>query len=167
MLEVECKIPLRDPVALEAALEAAGAVPKGMVSQIDTYYLHPCRDLVETDEALRLRDEDGNLELTYKGARQDAEAKVREEITMAVDGACEVVLARLGFAVGPMVTKMRTRFELPGCEVGVDDVEGLGLFVEVEQHDGDLDALHATVRSLGLDPADSESRSYLELLAST
>ncbi|MDX1746967.1 MAG: CYTH domain-containing protein, partial [Halobacteriales archaeon] len=57
MYEVEVKIradhePVREQLA---ALEATSL---GSITQADTYYDHPCRSFVETDEAVRIRREE-------------------------------------------------------------------------------------------------------------
>jgi len=69
------------------------------VEQTDIYYNSPCRDFGKTDEALRLRNEGGQIFLTYKGKKLDAMSKTRKEVEVEVAGFdnMEDVLLSLGF----------------------------------------------------------------------
>ncbi|MCU0862079.1 MAG: CYTH domain-containing protein, partial [Methanomassiliicoccales archaeon] len=57
MLEIEVKAPCPDLAGLEARLRSMGARDFGRMLQSDVYYSHPGRDFGETDEALRVRQE--------------------------------------------------------------------------------------------------------------
>jgi len=65
-----------------------------------------------------------------------------------------------------VVRKHRKTFDLDGIEVSLDDIEGLGTFVELEVRDMDMEEGRGLLRDamarLGLEG--SERRSYLELL---
>ena len=69
MLEAEIKLMLDDATRerLLARLESRGARLLGESRQCDEYFAHPSRDFARTDEALRLREVDGALRITYKG----------------------------------------------------------------------------------------------------
>lgn len=164
------------------------------MTQTDTYYDAPHRSFAETDEALRLRREtrvdgpDGDpgragetatdatgerAVLTYKGPRVDDASKTRVEHETAVGDAdaADAVLGGLGFEPTATVEKERERYRLDGFGVVLDDVAGLGEFVEVERAAGEADvaavreAARAVVERLGLDPDDQVRTSYLEMLA--
>ncbi|NPA47538.1 MAG: class IV adenylate cyclase [Thermococci archaeon] len=142
----------------------------------DTYFGHPCRDFASTDEALRIRIKrfDGHFEafLTYKGPKLDDRSKTREEIEVAVedpDGYSKI-LERLGFSEVAKIVKTReVYFVEKGVTLALDDVEGLGKFVEAEALTEDtskvgetVDMLVGLLRSIGVERL--ERRSYLELL---
>ena len=137
------------------------------VMQEDLYFSHPCRDFSRTDEALRLRRVGGVPEawyLTYKGAKLDGISKTREEIDMRTAPEIETILGKLGFSRVARVVKTRRGFRKGDTLLYLDDVEGLGRFVELESasHDkGKLSVLAGIIMELGLK---SERRSYLELL---
>lgn len=171
MYEVEAKA--RVPSADEARkrLRALGAERLGREEQRDTYFAHPQRDFASTDEALRLREAWGEAELTYKGPKLGDRAKLREELTVRVAPVeeLELVLQRLGFREVTVVRKWRETWKLRGAEVAVDEVEGLGSFVEVElgaQRAEDTPALADKVLALLRELGGEESirASYLELL---
>jgi adenylate cyclase class 2 len=173
MYEVELKV-RADHGRARAALERAGAEPRGTVVQRDTYYDAPHRDFAATDEALRLRVERGDGEttatLTYKGPLVEAASKTREErevvLGSAEDGAA--ILEAVGFDPAATVRKERERFALGGYTVTLDDVDGLGEFLEVETHAEEVEAARQGARELlselGFDPGDQIRRSYLGLL---
>ena len=78
--------------------------------------------------------------------------------------------ARLGTAID--VVKTRGLLLWRGVRIHVDDVDGLGTFVELEAVEGpagDVDACAAAVAhlrtALGITDADVESRGYAQLLA--
>jgi adenylate cyclase class 2 len=179
MYEVEVKIrTAHDEV--HDRLEDADAEPLGSVVQADTYYDAPHRNFVETDEALRVRQEtpeagEPRTYLTYKGPLVDDASKTRREAETAVaDGsAVDGVLTGLGFEAAATVRKDRERYALEGYTVTLDDVDGLGEFVEVETEtesdgDGDLETAREgafdVLESLGLDPEAGIRTSYLGLL---
>lgn len=176
MLEAEVKLRLDDDARerLTARLEARGARHLGESRQCDEYYAHPGRDFSQTDEALRLREVDGALRITYKGPKLDPPRKTREEIefTLCTDrDVASRLLDRLGFSSVSKVTKRRREFRLPDCPVTVvclDHVEGLGWFCEIEVEAGTVEEgrerLTARLAELGLADLEPIAHSYLELL---
>ncbi len=175
MYEVELKI-RADHDAVRERLADAGAERRGAVVQRDTYYDAPHRDFAATDEALRVRrverDGDERARLTYKGPLVDDASKTRREHETGVDDGetLAAALEALGFEPAATVEKRRERFGLDGYAVTLDDVEGLGEYVEVEGEatEESIEAVRegaaGVARSLGLDPSRSIRTSYLELL---
>ncbi|MFD1645514.1 class IV adenylate cyclase [Haloarchaeobius litoreus] len=190
MYEVELKVRAEHAV-VRRRLAELDAEPVGGVGQTDVYYDAPHRDFAETDEALRIRGEvslddtgagtdagfdwstdDGTTKVTYKGPLVDDSSKTREEFETAVADrdAMEGILDGLGFEPAATVRKRRRRFALSGYTVTLDDVDGLGEFVEVETEaaSGDIEAARdgavEVLDALGLDPADGIRTSYLGLL---
>ncbi|MHC1579697.1 MAG: class IV adenylate cyclase [Candidatus Alkanophagales archaeon] len=136
---------------------------------VDIYFDAPHRRLAESGEVLRLRQIDGRAVLTYKRGRADGGVRVREEIEVRVgdgDAAAEI-LKRLGFRVLAEIRKRREVFELGGCQISLDDVEGLGEFLEVELKSGDVPNARSRIlgllRELGVGDDAVEKRPYLQL----
>lgn len=171
--------------AVREALAAAGATRRDAVTQTDTYYDHPERDFAATDEALRVRREQGagdadasagdadeTAAITYKGPRVEAESKTRAEIeTEVADGDDAAgVLRAVDFESVATVEKEREYWELSGYTVTLDSVAGLGEFVEVEIETEAADVEPAregafeVLDRLGLDPEAQIRTSYLGLL---
>lgn len=176
MYEVEVKVEA-DHDAVRGVLSELDAERVATVEQVDTYYDAPHRSFADTDEALRVREEesvDGDVrhELTYKGPKVDAASKTREEHETTVDDptATDAALTALGFDPVATVEKRRERYRVGDYTVTLDVVTNLGEFVEVERavpetdveavRDGALDLL----RTLGYDPDDQVRTSYLGLL---
>ncbi len=180
--EVEQKFPVPDHSVLLAKLSALGAIRSEPIEQIDTYYAHPTRDFAKTDEALRIRRAGGDNFLTYKGPKLDVETKTRREIEISLApgesaaASFGVLLEALGFSPVATVRKIRTLLTAAwrgqSVEVALDDVDGLGTFVELEltadeaEVDAARDAILSLASELGLGGSDhsAERRSYLELL---
>jgi adenylate cyclase class 2 len=188
--EVEQKYPLSDGSTVEAALVRLGATWHGTAEQVDRYFNHPSRDFAVTDEALRLRRTDDTLAITWKGPRLDATAKTRREIELplveaAVPAAALVeaavpasldrwteLLEALGFRQVREVAKRRrlatVAWQGMAIEVAIDQVAGLGDFVELEllADAPGIAAAAARVESLAreLGCTNPERRSYLEML---
>jgi len=141
---------------------------KGEKRQVDTYYAHPCRDFGETDDALRIREVDGSREVAYKGPKIDAESKSRVEVETQIGDAGGEVLESLGFEPLPPVVKTRQVYGLEGFTFTVDDVEGLGTYVEAETEGPEerlvevRDELKELLEEMGAEKF--ERLSYLELL---
>jgi adenylate cyclase class 2 len=183
--EVELKFRVSDPAALERRLAALGAEPEPAVEQVDRYFAHPARDFAVTDEALRLRRVGDDVALTWKGPRIDATTKTRREIELAVarvtaeptGGAVSIarwteLLEALGFRQVREVVKRRriavVRRAAAEIEAALDDVAGLGTFLELEVQAGAervaeaRAVIESLAQELGCGPP--ERRSYLELL---
>ncbi len=169
MIEVESKFwsPGNDKV--EKALLRLGAKKVSEGAMEDVYFAHPSRDFGKTDEALRLRKRDGAAELTYKGPRMRMEhTKAREEITAKVGDplAAQRIVERLGFQERYVVSKRRTTYVLDKLRVEVDEVEGLGQFIELELITEEPQRAEVLISmaqgQLGLERG--EPRTYLEML---
>jgi len=176
MLEAEIKLPLAAPdeARLRERLAALGAAPAVTHDQADSYFAHPGRDFRQTDEALRLRLDDGVLRITYKGPKLDPPRKTREEIEFTLEAGLDLattLLERLGFRAAAVVRKRRAEWHVPGAYpalVSIDEVEGLGTYCEVEVSATTVEegrtALIGLQRQLALDHLSPIAESYLELL---
>jgi adenylate cyclase class 2 len=169
VLEVESKYRSPGNDKVEKALARLGARKTWSGAMEDVYYAHPSRDFGETDEALRLRKTEEVSELTYKGPRMQSQTvKAREEITLRTDNPLAVarIIERLGFSESFVVRKNRSSYMLDKLKVEVDDVEGLGEFVELEvlteSPDISTQLMETARGELGLDRL--EPRTYLEML---
>jgi len=177
-LEVEQKFHARHTAELLHRLKRLDARFGEPMEQVDQYFSHPCRDFAETDEALRLRRIDARNFVTYKGPKLDTKTKTRHELEFplvsgeqSADDFCEL-LAALGFSRVLEVRKRRQlamlKWQGHDVEVALDEVEGLGQFVELEfiadaENRADaLEQIAPLAAELGLEAV--ERRSYLELL---
>lgn len=169
MIEFEIKAPV--PPERAAALRARLGAPERVEPHADLYLAHPSRDFARTDEALRLSSRGGRADLTYKGPKLDAGSKARREIVLPVDDAAtaRALVEALGFRAVMELRKTRAVHHHAGFEVALDDVPGLGLFVELERRlrddeprEGAEQEARALLAAWGLH--ETERRSYLEML---
>ena len=178
LYEVELKFRIDNPHPVDVELQQIGAVEVDVVSHVDRYFNHPSRDFRSTDEAFRIRSIGEENYVTYKGAVQGTVAKTRHEIEVEfVDGAEAAqklfeMVHRLGFRFVREVRKTRRSYTLSKNRfdfvLALDDVPGLGRFLEIEvlaENDG-REAAEAAVWKLAhrLNLTVAESRSYLDLL---
>ncbi len=173
MIEIEIKA-RADPDALRAKLKQRGAALERTVEQTDSFYNAPDRDFAQTDEALRLRDEGGQIFLTYKGKKLDPKSKARKEVEVEVADLkrMEEILLALGFRRTFQVRKTREIYHIEGAVACLDRVEGLGDFVELETLSVDVsdmeerrEGLVGMLRGLGV-RGELIRESYLEMLLS-
>ncbi len=176
--EVEQKFHIAEISAVEQRLRGLSACESGSVEQVDRYFNHPARDFAQTDEALRLRQVGKANFITYKGPKLDATTKTRREIELPLAPGKDqldsyaVLLTALGFRFVAEVRKTRrllhVEWQQQTIEVALDDVSGLGQFVELElsADESQMAAAKAAINSLAakLGLEHSERKSYLELL---
>jgi len=140
-IEVEFKFPVEDLASLRSSLVAMGAQPVKVSEQVDEYFNDPLRDFAKLDVALRIRQSDSKLWLTYKGPNLDPTAKIRTEIeTPLVDEAAADQIKQtfigIGFFSVARVAKQRETMSLDWegqqVEICLDTVAEVGEFVELE-----------------------------------
>ncbi|MFW9805466.1 MAG: class IV adenylate cyclase, partial [Candidatus Thorarchaeota archaeon] len=181
--EVEVKVSIDDTGVIMKKLVDSGAKVLNSEVQIDMYFDHPCRTFTETDEAVRVRTRSplnkqdlatshAQNELTYKGPKIDKETKTRIEYTAGIDDTDQLtsILESLSFKSIAKVTKKRTFFDLRGITISIDDVEDVGLFLELEFIAHQKEEMETAKRiifelleELGIDKKQTIRDSYLEM----
>ena len=177
-IEVEFKFPVDNLAKLRENLLELGAKPVKVSEQVDEYFNDPLRDFAKIDIALRIRESDGKLWLTFKGPNLDPSAKIRTEIeTPLVNQAAAEQIKQTFLGIGyfsvARVAKSRETLALDWdgqhVEICMDTVAEVGEFVELElvvdstsQQDAAKQALEGLAAKLGL--SGSIRTSYLELL---
>jgi adenylate cyclase class 2 len=178
MLEIELKFRADDWSRVRTTLAGWGARPLDTHDEADHYFNAPDRDFAKTDEAFRLRRVGNETHFTFKGPKRAAATKTRLEIEVplapggqsAADA--ERMLIALGYRPVAVVEKRREMFafdrdgfELVAC---LDDVRGVGRFVEIEvvADENKVDAAQAVVLAAAADLGltQPETRSYLRML---
>jgi homotetrameric cytidine deaminase len=162
---VELKARDADPErTLAAALALEGVEDRGVLVQRDTYFAAP-------RGRLKLREQDGAAPALVAYERDDA-ARARLSTYRLIEVA-DAPTAREGLAAvlgeRVVVSKRRRLLLWSGVRIHLDDVDGLGAFVELEAvapADSDLSGEHAKVRELrsALRIGDVLEVSYADLL---
>lgn len=155
VIEIEQKFRVDDLAGIRARVHELFDIEATCVlQQSDIYFSHPQRDFGKSDEALRMRvcrDEASGGEprvcLTYKGPRLETSGtgagfKMRKEIELILESGYDhaarasEMLTSLGFVPEAPIRKKRETIRVSlatgHAEVSLDEVEGLGQFVEVE-----------------------------------
>ena len=135
MLEIEIKVKVPSLAPIRRELEQIGASYSEHLTEQDMYYNAPHRDFGETDEALRLRTTANGITLTYKGKKEIISgSKIRKEYNVSVESNETVhdILTHLGFIPVAEVKKERDYYVFEDFSIALDDVYGLGTFVEIE-----------------------------------
>ncbi len=164
MLEVEIKAKIEiEP--MEKRLGELGAKFINRTHQKDVYFQHPCHDFKKTDEALRVRKVKEEYFLTYKGAKLYPETKTRKEIQIRVEKGIFNLLKNLGFSPMREVEKWRSFYQWKDLKIYLDEVKGLGNFLELEGTSWeDKEKMFGILQKLGIEKRKLTRKSYLELL---
>ncbi|HEY1097020.1 MAG TPA: class IV adenylate cyclase [Alphaproteobacteria bacterium] len=166
MQEIEILVELHDPVGV--ALEKLdGFLFKGIKETHDVYYTDPLRDYLQWDgkffkDSLRIREQGGKSSLNYKiNHHKDGKWFYADEFETEIGDAEQVrqIITRMGLQELVAVHTKRYVFIAPLYEITIDDVQDLGVYMEVE-YKGDPDpaqsvddikaAIMTFMQSLGL-----------------
>lgn len=173
--EIEAKFRIGDPQALRVRLAEAGARQTGIVFEVNRILDTPDRRLRQADRALRIRetrrvDLPGEppapvVTITFKGPRDAAAIRSREELESIVDHAPAMVaiLGQLGFVEQVLYEKRREHWWFDPCRVALDELPRLGWFVELEGPS--VAAIEQARTRLGLADRPVHPETYVELAA--
>lgn len=174
MIEVERKYRLAagQQEDIRAKMDDMGEVET--VSQADAVFLRGARSFAEFtkgDPVVRIRTTNNNTTLTVKRAHSKEGDTIEHEV--AVDSAAEArgIVTELGFEPVTDIKKDRSTVADGRLKVMLDNVAGLGYFVELEvvvpneqEVSAATEEIERRAEALGLAEAQLESRKYDELL---
>jgi adenylate cyclase, class 2 len=132
--EIEVKAKVADFQKLKDGLVALGCTLSEPVTQEDTIFINYDRPFIEftpQDHFLRIRKAKGKIIFTYK--RGEELNSIEREIVVNDADQLQDILTFLGFRPEVKVTKTRQKTNYLDYEICLDEVEGLGSFVEVEK----------------------------------
>jgi len=168
--EVQTKYPLTE-VNYEQ-LRKLGAEKLSTTNQIDNYYNPKDRNLIETGEILRIRDEGRAKTLTYKGPKKDSEYRERPKFEFEIDQDTENKFLKIYGSKVKIIKKQRTLYQLDGTIFSIDKVTkeedgqdiDIGTFLEIRSTDksGGSDKFNSLKEKLNLQGV-PDNRSYFEM----
>ncbi|HSX28927.1 MAG TPA: class IV adenylate cyclase [Candidatus Saccharimonadales bacterium] len=173
MREIEIKAKVPDKTALLAAIKHAGIKLSLPIKQRDVVYGQPgVADNAPGSIWLRIRTEnDTKTIFTLKQQHAGGLDSIEHETEVANADELASIITTLGFTLYTNITKTRQRAHYNGIEICVDNVEGLGVFVEAEkltEKDADgstvTEQLWTELAKLGVDRADEVFVGYDVLL---
>ncbi len=175
--EIEVKAKVLDKDRILKKLTSLGCVFSGPVTQDDTVFTEKAGSLeefLENDVFLRIRIQDnGKVILTAKKpVKKSAETLVKIEHETEVSSADEAraILELAGFSQALRIRKERRTAHYEEYEICLDEVEGLGPFIELEQMADSAEAegvqreMFAFLMSLGIAPEAQVKKGYDILL---
>ncbi len=168
MHEIEAKIRVEGFEDVTATLKTSGAEFLRRVRESDTY-LDVQGQLERKGCGLRIRrqqtESTQKTMVTFKGAKVKSRYKSRPEYEMEISSAetAEHIFAGLGYTPRIVVEKKRTMWTAGSCVVCLDEVEGLGSFVEVEGPTED--SIEAVLTTLGLADKPHVREGYAKMLS--
>ena len=141
--EIEAKLKVDSHEQVTARLTQLQASFLARLEQTDYYFDDDNSTLVDGDRCLRIRSQQNGstvkLLITYKGAKAPDQFKTRQEIEFEIfdSQSAEEFLDALGYRRALVVKKIRSLWQLNQCEVALDELPSLGLFVEIEGPDNE------------------------------
>jgi adenylate cyclase class 2 len=164
--ENESKHRVVDEAALLAALTRHGFAIAGEGLHRDEYYDSPESILKGGDLVCRLRTTPDGVDAAFKGPRSfhadGSHRRIEVEVPVAGADEARAALERQGLRRTWLLEKRRRVFRHPArqIEIALDELPGLGLFVELEGPPGEISEMR---KSLGDAVSAAEPRNYHEL----
>lgn len=173
MKEIEIKAVLKDRDAVMSKLAALGCVFEAPMRQEDVVYTRNVGSLEEfrnNDVFLRIRVKNGSkiLFTIKKRMANDLDA-LEHELEISSKEEMTEALLLMGYKEAVRVNKERVITHYDGCEICIDQVDGLGSFIEMEKlvKEGDSEKIQEELftffTSLGI-IADDRLRSGYDIL---
>jgi adenylate cyclase class 2 len=180
MIEIEVKLRIKDVAVLEKKLLKQGYKLIETLRETDTYFDGGINGIKKRGQALRVRRTFNCVTgkeqsaITFKGEKIDAVSMARLELETVVESgeAAERILCALGFyPVQPIVVKIRKILRNGDICACLDDVQGLGTFLELEimaeseeARPAALERIAGILNNIGYTMDDTTRMSYLSQL---
>ena len=179
MIEVEVKLKIRDRKETADKLSMLDFQMGNQKKEIDIYFDNKEGTFRKEDKALRIRQCENLTEnecicyMTYKGPKLDSISMTRKEVEMQIEDekTGREMLENLGFASVHPVVKLRQYYHKKNLTACLDQVDGLGDFLELEmmadceeKREEALGDIIAVLGDLGYGKEDIIRTSYLSML---
>jgi adenylate cyclase class 2 len=173
MIEIERKYRLtaKQATTLARELERQFGTPEHL-HQIDEVFLFQKNSFAnhqKGDPVIRLRNQNGKASFTLKKATGNAGSSVEHELAIGSHETMRAALVEMGYQTVISIEKKRHQYSGNGVTYELDDVTGLGMFLEIEilaeqtDHAAEQKILEAAT-DLGLSDTDLEPKKYDVLL---
>lgn len=152
-------------------LKKIAGLPTSKFREHDIYYKLVLP--VEIDWIIRIRRKDNTYYLTFKSSKQFGEgawSEVNIPITKELASKMHDFLISNNFRIEVEIIKDRTTFNQKNMEVNVDNIKGLGIFIEAEiMADEDKvtqaqEAIKSYFKSLGIQEESITKKGYVVLM---
>jgi adenylate cyclase class 2 len=171
MIEIEVKAKLKDRESVISKLKELGCVFEDPMTQEDSVYVENLGTAETFRTAnkifLRLRIKNGK-KVIFTAKRREINDLVATEHELEVGSKepMEQILSLLGYKQAVQINKTRVITHYNNCEICIDEVAGLGVFIEMESlvEEGNPEFIQKELFnffiSLGIRPEDRETVGY-------
>ncbi len=161
---------------LTEIIKKSGAEYEGENKQCDIYFNVPGRDSLTSKECLRIRKSETKIEITYKPPTKDSDMNngffAKKEINLAIldEKMAKILLLDIGCTILAEVKKERKCFKLDKFKIFIDNIQSVGLFIEIEIMDisdniqKGISEIDKLMESLKIDDYSIENKSYRDLV---
>ena len=169
-LELEVKSRCHNLAKVRSQLKRLGAKFIGQVHQVDTYYQISPDYYLNRRPKLRIREEKNKRQVFLEYHVPINAFKAKEFETSLGDAKIgRVILEKLGYRVGLVVDKKREKYRMGKINIDLDQLRGLGNFIEVEIMNNatrqSLKMIYQFLEKLGISKSDNiAGQSYVNLL---
>ena len=171
MIEIEVKLKIEDSIGIEKCLLGQGFILNEILKETDIYFDGGINRIKKSGDCATGKE---HSMVTFKGEKLDRVSMTRLELETGVESGetAERILRALGFfPVQPTVVKTRKILKYEDICACLDDVKGLGTFLELEimaesedARPAALDRIEEILQSIGHTMADTTRASYLSQL---
>lgn len=177
--EIEVKLPLKNLKETLKFLTDQGFQETAQIQEEDTYFNSVYHDVKKRDEALRIRTSTdcrsgiSKTQINFKGPKLDKVSMSRMELETEVSDTevLKNILIHLDFSPVASVIKLRKYLKCGRFTACLDQVEGLGDFLELEviaeqesERKEILSKMEDLLAILGYHMSDTVQTSYLSML---
>ncbi len=132
MREVELKAKVADLISLEHTLLALGATFEKELVQKDRIFTHKYPRPENSSNILRIREQEDKYYFTLKSKLNNSLDNIEKEVTIDNPSELADLLGIIDFEQIVEITKTRKFYKYKTYTVCLDQVEGLGEFIEIE-----------------------------------
>ncbi len=171
--EIEVKVKVSNIQDIKSRLENIGCIFSEPIKQNDTTFTNfDDADYVKftcDNNFLRIRETKDNIYFTLKRPQSNELDCVEKEVIINSSEEMRDIIYLLGYHEVVKINKIRTKTNFQDMEICLDEVEGLGSFIEAEKIvDDDADIVQQEIfnflKTLGVDEKDRVMNGYDTLL---
>lgn len=169
-IEIEIKAQCNNLADVKKRLKKLKAKFKQKTHQIDTYYLTKPNSRYQFGPRLRIRENLNSKKYFWEYHIPMGNYQAKEnEVQIDNPKMAKYILKKLGFECDVVIDKIREKYQLGDINIDLDQVKGLGNFIEVEIMDknkaSSLKRIRAMLTLLGIPPENyAQYRTYLDLM---
>lgn len=171
VIEMELKAVLKNKLQVREKLKKDGCKWVLVGRQEDTIYEKNDTLQVVQVPIFRIRKCDDNTNLTLKVLEEDVDTAEELELSISDGTIMDKILQIIGFSIKVKIVKRREITKYKGFNICIDEVEGLGDFIEIErmsEKSTDKNVVYQEIKKilfeLGIEEQDLRKEKYYKML---